>query len=213
MGPDAPIPAVSVRRALRHLRKADPVMAEIIRRVGPYRIRYTEPDFETLARCITLQQLSGKAAKAIFARLTAEAARDGRLRPAELLALTPERLRALGFSRQKIAYLAALAEGITSGAVELGPLPGLPDEEVIRRLTVVKGIGVWTAQMYLLFALRRPDVLACGDLGIRVAVQKAYRMRALPTPARLEQKGKSWRPYASVACWYLWRSLEDQAGL
>jgi len=202
-----------MRRAIRHLGKADPVMRSIIERVGPYRISYAEPDFETLARSIVLQQLSGKAAKAIFARVKEAVAKDGCLRPTEVLGQSLERLRGLGLSRGKARYLHALAEAVESGELDLTSLPALPDAEVIARLTKVTGIGVWTAQMFLMFALRRPDVLAAGDLGVRAAVKKAYRLRKLPDPNRVLRIGRIWHPFASAACWYLWRSLEDTVGL
>jgi DNA-3-methyladenine glycosylase II len=197
-----------MRKAIRHLRQADPILAGIIERVGPCRIQYAEPDFETLARSIVFQQLSGKSARAIFARLKAAAGgADGRMSPEGLLALGTEAIRAIGLSRQKEGYLRDLAERVTAGRIDFARLRRLPDPAVIQHLTAVKGVGVWTAQMFLIFALRRPDVLAVGDLGIRTAVRKAYRMRTLPPPARLERLGARWRPYRSVACWYLWRSL------
>jgi DNA-3-methyladenine glycosylase II len=202
-----------MRRAVLHLTQADPVLARIIERVGPYRIAYTEPDFETLVRCIVLQQLSGKAAKTIFARLKGAVTQDSRMRPEELLLLAPEALRALGLSTQKARYVRDLAEKVQSGEVNLPRLSRRPDAEVIAQLGRVKGIGEWTAQMYLLFALRRPDVLATGDLGIRAAVRRAYRLRALPPPARVARIAARWHPHCSAACWYLWRSLEDAPGL
>ena len=196
-----------MRRAILHLQRTDPILRDIIRRVGPYRIQYAEPDFETLARSIVFQQLSGKSARAIFARLKVATGAETRMTPGGVLALAPEALRSVGLSQQKARYLRDPAEKTQAGSVDLGELAGLPDAEVIERLTVVKGIGVWTAQMYLLFALRRPDVLAVGDLGIRTAVRTAYGLRRLPSPRRVEQLGEPWRPYRSVACWYLWRSL------
>jgi len=196
-----------MRRAIRHLRQTDPILRGVIQRVGPYRIQYAEPDFETLARSIVFQQLSGKSARAIFARLKVATGAETRMTPGGVLALAPEALRSVGLSQQKARYLRDPAEKTQAGSVDLGELAGLPDAEVIERLTVVKGIGVWTAQMYLLFALRRPDVLAVGDLGIRTAVRTAYGLRRLPSPRRVEQLGEPWRPYRSVACWYLWRSL------
>jgi DNA-3-methyladenine glycosylase II len=202
-----------MRQALRHLAAADPVMAAIIGRVGPYRIQYAEPDFETLVRCIVLQQLSGKAAKTIFARLKGATTQDSRMRPSELLRLSPEALRALGLSIRKAQYVRDLAEKVQGGVVELARLARLSDAEVVEQLCRVKGIGEWTAQMFLLFGLRRPDVLAIGDLGIRSAVQRAYRLRSLPPPARVAKVAAKWHPHCSVACWYLWRSLENAPGL
>jgi DNA-3-methyladenine glycosylase II len=196
-----------MRRALLHLQQTDPILRDIIRRVGPYRIQYAEPDFETLARSIVFQQLSGKSARAIFARLKAATGTEARMTPEQVLCLAPEALRRVGLSQQKARYLRDLAEKTQAGIVELACLASLSDAEVIARLCVVKGIGVWTAQMYLLFALRRPDILAVGDLGIRTAVRTAYGLRRVPTPRRVEKLGEPWRPYRSVACWYLWRSL------
>jgi DNA-3-methyladenine glycosylase II len=178
--------------------------------VGPYRIQYAEPDFETLARSIVFQQLSGASARAIFARLKAatgpDARPDARMTPASVRSLPEEALRRVGLSQQKTRYLRDLAEKAEAGIVDFARLASLSDAEVISHLTEVQGVGIWTAQMYLLFALRRPDVLAAGDLGIRAAIRRAYRMRRPPTPKRVEALGEAWRPYRSVACWYLWRS-------
>lgn len=201
-----------MRKALKHLKAADAVMGRLIEQIGPYRIEYSPPNFHTLAKAIVLQQLSGKAAARIFARLV-EACGDGELRPAALLELSVARLRSLGLSRQKISYLRELAQRTLAGEIRWRTLARLPDEEVGRRLTQVKGIGLWTVQMFLIFALRRLDVLPSGDLGIRAAVRRAYGFPQMPGPAEIERLGEAWRPYRSVASWYLWRSLEDQAGL
>ena len=195
-----------MRRAITHLKRADPILRSIIERVGPYRIQYAEPDFETLARSIVFQQLSGASARAIFARLKAATGADTRMTAAGVLSLAADELRGVGLSQQKSRYLRDLAEKAEAGIVDFTRLRSLSDAEVISHLTVVMGVGVWTAQMYLLFALRRPDVLAAGDLGIRTAIRKAYRLRRPPTPKRVEALGAAWRPYRSVACWYLWRS-------
>lgn len=201
-----------MRQAIRHLKAADPVLRGLIEQIGPYRIEYSPPDFETLAKAIVLQQLSGKVAAKIFARLVA-LARDGRLTPEALLAIAPEQLRALGLSRLKIAYLREAALHAAEGRLEFDRLSELSDQEVIERLTAIRGVGLWTVQMFLIFALRRPDVLPATDLGIRAAVRQAYGYPELPRPAEVERLGERWRPYRSVASWYLWRSLEDQAGL
>ncbi|HYL80857.1 MAG TPA: hypothetical protein VEU07_08590 [Candidatus Acidoferrum sp.] len=198
-----------MRRAIAHLKGSDPVLCEIIQRVGPCRIQFAEPDFETLVRSIVFQQLHGKAARAIFARLHGAVGNGTRMSPPAILALRTEEMLALGLSRQKAAYIRDLAEKSQAGSIDLGRLAGFSDAEVIDHLTIVKGIGPWTAQMYLLFALRRPDVLATGDLGIRLAIQRAYRLRKLPTPAKVEKLGAKWRPHCSLACWYLWRSTES----
>lgn len=202
----------TLRQAILHLKRSDPVLAELIRQVGPYRIEYSPPAFETLARAVVYQQLSGKAALRIYERLE-QAAGNGPLGPEGVLALPPEQLRELGLSRQKIAYLRDLAERCLSGEIDFAALETLPDDEVTAALTRVKGIGVWTVQMFLIFALRRPDVLPSGDLGIRAAVKKVYRLDELPSPAQVDHMGRRWRPYASVASWYLWRALEPKAGL
>lgn len=201
-----------MHRACRHLKSADPVLARLIAEIGPYRIEYSPPSFQTLAKAIVLQQLSGKAAAAIFRRLVA-AAGDGELTPGRLLAMDPAELRALGLSRQKITYLRDVAERTLAGELDFLSLERASDAEVLRRLTAVKGIGVWTAQMFLIFALRRPDVMPSQDLGIRAAVRKAYGFSHLPAAREVDVLAERWKPYRSVAAWYLWRSLEDQAGL
>jgi DNA-3-methyladenine glycosylase II len=179
-------------------------MATMVDRVGPYRIQYKEPNFASLVRSIVFQQLSGVVATAIFKRLTETA--GGRLSPRSILDLTDEQLRAAGLSRQKSAYIRDLAE--KAGKIRFARLGELPDEDVIERLTLVKGVGIWTAHMFLIFALRRPDVLPTGDLGIRNAIRKAYQLDHLPAHLDMERIAEPWRPYRSVASWYLWRSLE-----
>ncbi len=201
-----------MRKAILHLKKADPVLGSILDRVGPYRIQYREPTFETLVRSIVYQQLSGRVASVIFGRLAA-AVPGGKLTPAGVLKLTPAKMRKLGLSKQKTAYIRDLARKTLRGAVRFEALAELPDHEVIEHLTQVKGIGVWTAHMFLIFALQRLDVLPTGDLGVRTAIRKAYGMEELPHPKQIEEMALSWRPYCSVASWYLWRSLENQAAL
>jgi DNA-3-methyladenine glycosylase II len=195
-----------MRRALAHLKKTDPVLCAIIEQVGPYRMDYDEPTFHSLAQAIVYQQLHGKAAATIFGRLAALTGNP--LTPAAVLKLTEEQMRAVGLSKQKLSYLRDLAAKTHDGVVDFASLPNLPDEEVIQRLTQIKGIGVWTAHMFLMFALRRPNVLPTGDLGIQMAMRKHYRKRKLPKPAVMEKIARSWEPYRSVACWYLWRSLD-----
>jgi DNA-3-methyladenine glycosylase II len=195
-----------MRKALAHLRQSDPVLGGIIDRVGPCRISYTEPVFGSLVRSIVYQQLSGKAAGTIFGRLAAATGEP--IRPDAILALDLDQLRALGISKQKAAYIRDLADKTASGEVVFEQFAELADDEVLERLVRVKGIGTWTVQMFLMFALRRPNVLPTGDLGIRNAIQKAYGLEAPPTAARIEEIGSKWKPYCSVASWYLWRSLE-----
>jgi DNA-3-methyladenine glycosylase II len=201
-----------MRHAILHLKNADPVMAGIIDRVGPYRMEFREPAFETLVRSIVYQQLSGRVAVRIFERVRGLVP-EGRLTPPAVLALTVEQMRGAGLSGQKTAYIRDLAARTFAGEVDFTVLPGMGDDEVIEVLTRVKGVGVWTAHMFLIFALQRPNVLPVGDLGVRTAMRKAYRMRALPKPARMEKIAKAWRPWCSVASWFLWRSLDGEAAL
>jgi len=186
-------------------------MAEIIGRVGEYAIQFREPEFETLVRSIVYQQLSGRVASVIFGRLSA--AVGGRLTPENVLKLRPSRMRTLGLSTQKTAYIRDLARHTRDGRLVFDHLLDLPDDEAIARLTQVKGIGVWTAHMFLMFALRRNDVLPTGDLGIRNAMRQAYGLAELPGPAEMETMALRWRPYRTVASWYLWRSLEPNGNV
>jgi DNA-3-methyladenine glycosylase II len=200
-----------MKEAIHHLRRNDAVLAEIIDRVGDYRIEFREPGFETLVKSIVYQQLSGRVASIIFERLVKAA--GGELTPASVLKLRPERMRKLGLSKQKTEYIRDLARHTRDRRVVFEELGGLTDAEVIERLTEVKGIGVWTVHMFLMFALRRTDVLPVGDLGIRNAIKAAYGLKESPTPAEVEGMGVRWRPYCTVASWYLWRSLEPNANL
>jgi DNA-3-methyladenine glycosylase II len=200
-----------MRKAISHLKNADPVMASIIGAVGPYKIVYREPDFTTLARSIVYQQVSGAAAATMLTRLTAAAGRGGMLKPKKIIELGTEGLRPCGISRQKASYLINLSEHTLSGAIAFDRLAKLEDGEIISQLTQVKGIGVWTVQMFLMFALRRHDVLPTGDLGVRNAIRKAYALEAAPSPKEMERIAAPWRPYATPASWYLWRSLDGMA--
>ncbi len=197
-----------MRRAIRHLKQSDPVLKQIIETVGPCRIAYREPSFDTLLRSIVYQQISGKVAAAIVGRLQVHGTD-----PATLLALSDEQLRGVGLSRQKISYLRDLAERTLRGEVDFAGVGDLDDDAVIEHLTAVKGVGVWTAQMFLIFALRRPDILPAADLGVRAAIKRAWQLADLPSPASVIEYGQPWRPHASVATWYLWRSLEGPAEL
>jgi len=205
-------PVTIMRKAIRHLQAADPVMGGIIQQVGPYRIEFRDPGFETLVKSIVYQQLSGRVAQVIFGRL-ATAVPGGLLTPENILALRPAKMRKLGLSKQKTAYIRDLARLTRAGTIDFAELPALPDAEVIERLTKVKGVGVWTAHMFLIFALRRTNVLPIGDLGIRAAIRKAYGFAELPKPDEIEVLGARWHPYCTVAAWYLWRSLEPNANL
>ena len=200
-----------MKQAIQHLKQADPILAEIIGRVGDYRIEFREPGFETLVKSIVYQQLSGRVASVIFGRLSDALA--GKITPPAILKLRPERMRKLGLSGQKTAYIRDLARNTRDGAVVFEELSDLPDAEVIERLTKVKGIGVWTVHMFLIFALRRTNILPTGDLGIRNAIQKAYALEKAPLPKDVEAMAVRWHPYCTVASWYLWRSLEPNANL
>jgi len=199
-----------MKEAIQHLSLKDPVLSSIIQRVGGYGIQFREPTFETLVRSIVFQQLSGRVASVIFGRL---AAATGPLTPENILRLRPARMRKLGLSTQKTAYIRDLARHTRGGKLIFAELPAMDDAAVITHLTQVKGIGVWTAQMFLIFALQRTDVLPTGDLGIRNAMRKAYGLEELPSPARMEELAREWSPYCSVASWYLWRSLDSPVEL
>jgi DNA-3-methyladenine glycosylase II len=201
-----------MKKALKHLQTADPVLGTIIERVGPFRMQYREPSFQTLVRSIVYQQLSGKAASTIFNRLIAAAKADP-LTPEAVLRLRPARMRTLGLSKQKLTYIRELARMTRDGLVRFDHAESTADAAIIEHFTQVKGVGVWTAQMFLIFALRRLDILPTGDLGVRAAIKKAYNLAELPTPAEMEKIAASWRPYCSVASWYLWRSLENQGAM
>jgi len=195
-----------MRKELLHLRKSDPVMRLIIERVGPYKMQFGEPKFHSLAEAIVYQQLNGKAAVTIFRRFVALAGDP--LTPTGILKLTPQQMRAVGLSKQKTSYLFDMAERASRGELDFSRLPTMSDDEVVGHLTQVKGVGVWTAQMFLIFSLRRPNILPTGDYGVRVAIKKAYNKRKLPKPEVMEKIAKPWEPYRSIASWYLWQSLD-----
>jgi DNA-3-methyladenine glycosylase II len=195
-----------MRKAVNHLKRSDPVLRAIIDRVGPCRMEYGVPQFASLAEAIIYQQLNGKAAVTIFKRF-AELAGEP-ITPEGILKLSDEQLRSVGLSKQKSSYLKDLAAKTAAGLLDFSRLPDLSDDEVIKHLTQVKGIGVWTAHMFLMFSLRRPDVLPTGDYGVQVAIKKHYNKRKLPKPKDMEKIARAWAPYRSVACWYMWRSLD-----
>ncbi len=183
-------------------------MRAIIEKHGPCRIDYGEPSFASLAETIVYQQLNGRAAATIFKRFTGLAGLP--LTPQGVLKLSDEQLRSAGLSKQKLSYLRSLAELTLSGDVNFEQLPNLSNEEVIEHLTRVKGVGVWSSQMFLMFTLKRPDILPTGDLGIQMAMQKHYRKRKLPKPKEMEKIAKVWSPYRTIACWYLWKSVDTK---
>jgi DNA-3-methyladenine glycosylase II len=202
--------ATDYLKARRLLARRDPVLRDLMRVHGPCGLadsQHSDP-FRALISAIISQQLSTKAAATIKARLDALA--GGPLTPARVAAISDEALRGVGLSRQKIAYVRDLCQRVISGELALDKLDAMSDDDVVAALTSVKGIGRWTAEMFLMFRLHRPDVLPVGDLGIVKAVQRAYRMRTVPSPERLTKLGEQWRPYRSVACWYLWASLDNK---
>jgi DNA-3-methyladenine glycosylase II len=204
---------IALEQAVAHLREADPVLRGLIDRVGvkalgDRRVERPRDHYGALVRSIVGQQLSTKAATAIYNRLTERF--GGRPpTPEEVLADDPEELRAAaGLSRAKVSFLRSLAEHSLDGSLELGKLGRLSDDKVIAELVAVKGLGVWTAHMFLMFHLQRPDVLAVGDLGIRRAMMLAYGLSELPAPAEMEAMAKPWRPHRTLACRFLWASLD-----
>jgi DNA-3-methyladenine glycosylase II len=198
-----------------HLHRADPVLARLIDEGGALPAKMDrrgrpEDPYGVLMRAIAGQQLSVKAAASIWRKLLDRF--GGHVpTPEQILADDPDELRvACGFSRGKVAYLRSLAEHVQSGELELDRLPDMPDGEVIRELTAVKGVGEWTAHMFLIFTLGRPDVLPTGDLGVRNAAMRAYELERPPAPAELTALAEPWRPHRTRACLYLWRSLDNE---
>jgi DNA-3-methyladenine glycosylase II len=199
-------------RARRVLARRDPVIAALIRTHGDCglaRAQHTDP-FHALVQAIISQQLSTAAARTIGKRL--RGLYDGGMTAASIGSTPDAHLRSVGLSPQKVGYMRDLCAKVQSGELALGSLDSLPDDGVIAALTQVKGIGRWTAEMFLMFRLHRPDVLPVGDLGIVKAIQKQYRLRKPPSGERLVEIGEAWRPYRSVACWYLWASLGNPPG-
>jgi DNA-3-methyladenine glycosylase II len=201
--------SIDYARAQRLLSRRDPVIRDLMRRFGPCGLaqaQHTDP-LRALIHAIISQQLSTRAAATIEGRF--RALFDGAPTPSQLASMSDVQLRAVGLSGQKVRYLRDLCQRVEAGSLPLAALSLMADEEVIAALTQVKGIGRWTAEMFLMFRLQRPDVLPVDDLGIVKAVQRAYRLRNTPTAKRLIRLGESWRPYRSVACWYLWASLDN----
>lgn len=198
------------RRATAHLRRADPVLSRIIARLGPCRLE-SDPDgnrFAALAESIFYQQITGKAAASIHRRFLALYPGVDYPTTEQVLRTPPAKLRGAGLSAAKVKYLRDLAQRVADGEVDLERIHRLPDEAVVENLTTVKGIGEWTAQMFLIFHLGRLDVLPVGDYGLRKAIQREYRFDALPGVEKLLELGEPWRPYRTVATWYLWRSSQ-----
>jgi DNA-3-methyladenine glycosylase II len=198
---------------LEHLGRSDDVMSALIEEHGPLDLekrRSGRPAdaYGALLRSIVGQQLSVKAARSIYERLT-DMFGGTTPTPKELLAADPETVRSVGLSRPKVSYIRSLAQHVEDGELHLGSLDEMSDDEVIAELTAVKGLGEWTAHMFLMFHLRRPDVLAVGDLGVRRAVERQYGLEGLPDAETLERLAERWRPYRTLACMYLWHSLDN----
>jgi len=196
-----------IREARRHLRAADPVMRAMIDAVGPFTLRFERDRFGLLVRSIVSQQISTSAARAIRKRLHKFAGPDG-FTAANLARLNGDQLRSAGLSQQKASYIADLASKVNDGTVDLRQIGRLSDERVVEKLTQVKGIGRWTAQMFLIFSLGRPDVFPHDDLGVRTAIRDRYGLDNLPDMETSHAIATPWRPFASVASWYCWRTLD-----
>lgn len=192
--------------AVAHLRRADPILARVIDTVGPFELRLRRERFGALCRAIIFQQLAGAAARTIYARFVGLFPGARFPTPLQVIDAPETLLRTAGLSRQKIRYLKDLAEHVQSRAINFHRFPGMEDEEIIAELIAVRGVGRWTAEMFLMFNLGRPDVLPVDDLGFRNAARRLYRMRKAPDAKRLRTLAERWRPYRSAAVWYLWRS-------
>lgn len=194
------------QKAIRFL-KQDPYLSEIIKQVGNYQIKQRNHHFASLVEAIISQQLAGAAADAILQRF--KKLYSTFPKPADVLDTKDSELRLVGLSKMKIEYLKDLAKKIEHGEIKIKTLSKMTDEEVISHLTQVKGIGRWTAEMFLIFSLGRQDVFPVGDLGLRKGVQKAFSLKELPNPKDVEEIGMRWKPYRSIATWYLWKSLQN----
>jgi DNA-3-methyladenine glycosylase II len=204
------MPPVDYQRARRHLMRADPVMAAIVKAHGPcgLAVRSSEVRLRALARALVAQQLSVKAADTIFRRFLALFPADGFPAPERILEIPAARLREVGLSWRKAEYLHDLCHRTLAGTLPLDRLDDMPDDEVLATLTAVKGIGRWTAEMILIFQLGRPDILPLDDVGLLRAARQVYGLRRRPTAAQFTRMGEKWRPYRSIACWYLWAELD-----
>ena len=198
------------RRARRLLSRRDPVLGAIVAQQGACGLADGQRDhgLQAVIESIVWQQLSGKAAATIFSRFLALFPGDRFPTADEILSRSPEALRQVGLSAQKVTYVRDVCQRVANGKVDLDRLDAMSDDEVIETLTQIKGIGRWSAEMFLMFRLHRPDVLPVGDLGIVKAIQRAYRLRKPPTVRKMLTLGRRWQPYRSVASWYLWASLE-----
>jgi len=209
----APLTAEDYVRVRRVLMRRDPILADAIKRIGACGMaaRQQPHHLTALVRAIVGQQLSSKAAATIFTRFVALFPADMPMSASAIAALSDQQMRGVGLSAQKLSYMRDLSARMLDGRLNLDELETLRDDEIIERLTAVRGFGRWTAEMFLMFRLHRPDILPVGDLGIVNAVQRLYGLRERPNAQRLTAIGEAWRPYRSVACWYLWQSLSHPA--
>jgi DNA-3-methyladenine glycosylase II len=203
------MPRDKFAKAIGHLKAVDPVLAGVIDTVGKCTLvpRAEGTHFDAVVRSIVYQQLSGKAAATIHKRVL-DLLDEKNPKPVQLMKMPDAKLRAAGLSGQKTRYVKGVAEMVHSGQLEIERLHDLSDDEIIAALTSIKGVGLWTAQMFLIFRLGRPDILPAGDLGIQKGVQTAYRMRKLPKPDKVLKMGRKWAPYRTVGAWYMWRLLD-----
>jgi DNA-3-methyladenine glycosylase II len=204
--------AFTPSKALKHLSLRDPVLAGIIKSVGKYSIEQRPEPFRSLVEAIVYQQLAGRAADTIYGRFLK--IYKGRFPSSKrILSTSEQEFRAAGLSRQKIGYIRDLAARVADGRLKLDRITDLEDSKVVEQLVQVKGIGKWTADMFLIFCLGRPDVLPVGDLGLRRAMMVTYQLAELPLPAKMQEIAGAWKPYCSVATWYMWKSLEKFKGI
>ena len=194
------------RRGAMHISRVDPRMARVIQTVGPCKLERRRGRYQALVRAIVAQQVSAHAARAIFDRLRIAA--GGVVTAKRVAALQPDELRSVGLSARKADYIGDLSERVLSGELDLAKFTRLDDDEVRDQLTAIRGIGRWTAEMFLMFVLNRPDVLPLDDVGLRRAVEVLYGTKTRPTDDEMIELTEAWRPFRTVGCWYLWRSLE-----
>jgi 3-methyladenine DNA glycosylase/8-oxoguanine DNA glycosylase len=195
---------------IAHIVRSDRTLADVIAKIGPCKLSLrTGSVFESLVRAIAHQQLTGKAANTILRRLEEALGTEGSLAPEAVLRADIEVLRRVGFSLAKASYIREAARAVTSGAIpSKAAMRKMPDEEIIQKLTAVKGIGRWSAEMFLIFDLGRLNVLPLGDYGVRKGFAIAYGMKTLPRPRTIVRRSKHWHPYRTLACWYLWRVVD-----
>ncbi|KAF5752984.1 DNA-3-methyladenine glycosylase 2 [Tripterygium wilfordii] len=200
-----------INQALQHLRNSDPLLAALIDKYNPPTFDSQSPPFQSLVKSILYQQLATKAAKSIYDRFITLCGGDSGVSPETLLALSAQQLRQVGVSGRKASYLHDLSEKYTKGDLSDASILAMDDDMLLARLIMVKGIGVWSVHMFMIFSLHRPDVLPVGDLGVRKGVQVLYGLKELPKPLQMEQACEKWRPYRSIGSWYMWRLMEAKA--